>query len=136
MDLHEIAARIEKLSTQYAEIYGIERSAEWALLKLTEEVGELAQAHLTVTGQSRDRGLDADAQRKVLADEVGDVLGMCLVYAQQMGIDPVQAVTTKWFQYEREVTPAETGPTGTAPTGTAASGTAPTGTAATTSAGA
>lgn len=101
MDLHEIAARIEKLSAQYAEVYGIERSPEWALLKLTEEVGELAQAHLTATGQSRDRGLDADAQRQVLADEVGDVLGMCLVYAQQMGIDPVDAVTAKWFQHER-----------------------------------
>lgn len=101
MDLHEIAARIEKLSVQYAEVYGIERSAEWALLKLTEEVGELAQAHLTATGQSRDRGLDAETQRQVLADEVGDVLGMCLVYAQQMGIDPVDAVTTKWFQHER-----------------------------------
>jgi len=116
MDLHEIAARIEKLSTQYAEVYGIERSGEWALLKLTEEVGELAQAHLTATGQSRDRGLDADAQQKVLADEVGDVLGMCLVYARQMGIDPVEAVTTKWFQYEREARPAGTGPTGAGPT--------------------
>ncbi|MGO1390842.1 pyrophosphatase [Brachybacterium sp. JB7] len=101
MDLHDISARIEKLSAQYAEVYGIERSAEWALLKLAEEVGELAQAHLTATGQSRDRGLDADAQQQVLADELGDVLGMCLVYAQQMGIDPVDAVTTKWFQHER-----------------------------------
>ena len=88
----------------------------WALLKLTEEVGELAQAHLTATGQSRDRGLDADAQRKVLADEVGDVLGMRRVYALQMGIDPVEAVTTKWFQYEREARPAGTGPTGAGPT--------------------
>ncbi|GAA1312303.1 MAG: MazG nucleotide pyrophosphohydrolase domain-containing protein [Brachybacterium tyrofermentans] len=118
MDLHDIAARIEKLSTQYAEVYGIERSGEWALLKLTEEVGELAQAHLTATGQSRDRGLAADAQRKVLADEVGDVLGMCLVYAQQMGIDPVEAVTEKWFQYERAVPARDSA--GTGPTGTAA----------------
>ncbi|WP_193105987.1 MazG nucleotide pyrophosphohydrolase domain-containing protein [Brachybacterium sp. FME24] len=101
MDLNHIADRIEKLSTQYAEVYGIDRSAEWALLKLTEEVGELAQAHLTATGQSRDRGLTAEAQRRVLADEVGDVLGMCLVYARQMGIDPEAAVTEKWFQHEQ-----------------------------------
>ncbi|GAA1292107.1 MazG nucleotide pyrophosphohydrolase domain-containing protein [Brachybacterium alimentarium] len=115
MDLHDISARIEKLSAQYAEVYGIERSAEWALLKLTEEVGELAQAHLTATGQSRDRGLDADAQQQVLADELGDVLGMCLVYAQQMGIDPVDAVTAKWFQHERSQLAASTSPASTAP---------------------
>ena len=36
-----------------------------------------------------------------MAEELGDVLGMCLVYARQMGIDPEQAVTDKWFRYER-----------------------------------
>lgn len=105
MELNHIADRIEALSAQYAEVYGIERSGSWALLKLTEEVGELAQAHLTSTGQSRDRGLSAEDQERVVAEELGDVLGMCLVYARQMGIDPEQAVTDKWFRYERS-TPA------------------------------
>lgn len=101
MDLHEIAGRIEKLSVQYAEVHGISRSGDWALLKLTEELGELAQAHLNTTGQSRKRGLDPAQMEQALKDEVGDVLGMCLVYAAQMGIDPVEAVTGKWFRYER-----------------------------------
>lgn len=101
MDLNTIAARIEKLSAQYAEVYGIERSGSWALLKLTEEIGELAQAHLTATGQSRTRGLDDEEQRAKLADELGDVIGMGLVYAHQMGIDAEAAVTKKWFQYEQ-----------------------------------
>ena len=100
MHLNDIAVRIEKLSAQYADIYGIDRSAEWALLKLTEEVGELAQAHLTATGQSKGRGLDAAKQRQNLAEELGDVLGMCLVYAQQQGIDPEAAVAEKWFRHE------------------------------------
>ena len=102
MELNHIADRIEALSGQYAEVYDIERSGSWALLKLTEEVGELAQAHLTATGQSRDRGMDAEEQERVLAEELGDVLGMCLVYARQMGIDPEQAVADKWFRYERD----------------------------------
>lgn len=109
MELKHITDRIEKLSVQYAEVYGIERSGSWALLKLTEEVGELAQAHLTSTGQSRDRGLSAEEQKRVVAEELGDVLGMCLVYARQMGIDPEQAVTDKWFRYERS-TSATAGP--------------------------
>ncbi|ATG50186.1 phosphoribosyl-ATP pyrophosphohydrolase [Brachybacterium vulturis] len=109
MELNHITDRIEALSAQYAELYGIERSGSWALLKLTEEVGELAQAHLTATGQSRDRGLSNEEQERVVAEELGDALGMCLVYARQMGIDPERAVADKWFRYERS-TPAATGP--------------------------
>ncbi|APX33883.1 hypothetical protein BH708_15505 [Brachybacterium sp. P6-10-X1] len=101
MELNHIADRIEKLSAQYAEVYSIERSGQWALLKLTEEVGELAQAHLTASGQSRDRGRSPEEQQRVVAEELGDVLGMCLVYARQMDIDPEQAVADKWFRYER-----------------------------------
>lgn len=100
MHLNDIAVRIENLSIQYAEVYGINRSADWALLKLTEEVGELAQAHLTATGQSRDRGIGAPERRQVVADELGDVLGMCLVYAKQLGIDPEVAIAEKWFRHE------------------------------------
>lgn len=100
MHLNDIALRIENLSIQYAEVYGINRSADWALLKLTEEVGELAQAHLTATGQSRGRGISADEQRQVVAEELGDVLGMCLVYAKQLGIDPEVAIAEKWFRHE------------------------------------
>ena len=100
MHLNDMAVRVEKMSAQYAGIHGIDRSAEWALLKLTEGVGELAQAHLTATGQSKDRGLEATEQRRVLAEELGDVIGMCLVYAQQRGIDPEEAVAQKWFQHE------------------------------------
>lgn len=107
MHLNDIAHRIENLSAQYAEIYGIDRSAEWALLKLTEELGELTQAHLTATGQSRDRGLTHDEQQQVLAAELGDVLGMCLVYAEQLGINPETAIADKWFQYEEISSTAE-----------------------------
>lgn len=102
MHLNDIGARIEKLSAQYAEVYGIERSAEWALLKLTEEVGELAQAHLTATGQSKDRGRTEAEHRQELAAELGDVIGMCLVYAHQQGIDAESAVAEKWFQHEKD----------------------------------
>lgn len=107
MHLNDIALRIENLSTQYAEVYGILRSAEWALLKLTEELGELTQAHLTATGQSKDRGLTPDEQQHLVAAELGDVLGMCLVYAKQFGIEPEKAIAEKWFQHEKSSLAAE-----------------------------
>lgn len=99
--LDELATRIDAISARYAEIHGVRRSPEWALLKLTEEVGELAQAHLTATGQSKDRGLDPEEQRQEVAAELGDVIGMCLVFARQAGIDVEAAVAEKWLPHER-----------------------------------
>ncbi|MCL6422520.1 GNAT family N-acetyltransferase [Brachybacterium sp. JHP9] len=107
MHLNEFADRVEKLSERYADVYGVDRSPEWALLKLTEEIGELAQAHLTASGQSRDRGLDEQARQRRVAAELGDVLGMCLVYARLAGIDPEAAIARKWFPHEIEVRPFE-----------------------------
>lgn len=101
MHINNMALRIEDLSAQYAEVYGIHRSAEWALLKLTEELGELTQAHLTATGQSKPRGMTPDEHQHLVAAELGDVLGMCLVYAKQLGIDPERAIAEKWFQHEK-----------------------------------
>lgn len=100
MELRELADRIEYVSAGYADHYRVERTPEWALLKLTEELGELTQAHLTLTGQGRARGLTPDEQRRTLALEVGDVIGMAIVYANLACIDVEKAVTDKWLQYE------------------------------------
>lgn len=100
LTLAELTARIEYVSAGYADYYGIERSSEWILLKLTEELGELAQAHLTATGQGRDRGLSPQEQQDRVALELADVVGMCLVLAHREGIDLDRALAEKWFPYE------------------------------------
>lgn len=100
MELNEWADRIDAVSRGYAEYYDIDRTVEWSLLKLTEELGELTQAHLTVTGQSRPREGDAAEQEAKLAVELADVLGMALVYARMRGIDIEQALAAKWLHYE------------------------------------
>ncbi|MFC7485957.1 hypothetical protein ACOCJ7_05465 [Knoellia sp. CPCC 206453] len=64
-------------------------------------MGELVQAHLTSSGQSRDRGCGEDAQRRATEDELADVVSMCLVYAHRQGIDVEQAIERKWFRHEQ-----------------------------------
>ena len=59
MDLHGWGEEVEAISRQYAERLGVQRTSPWFLLKLQEEVGELTQAHLQATGQSRDKGRSA-----------------------------------------------------------------------------
>ncbi|MFC4946854.1 hypothetical protein [Pseudonocardia sp. GCM10023141] len=57
MDLGELTAQVERVSRQSAAEFGIDRSSDWQILKLQEEVGELTQVHLMREGQARSKGL-------------------------------------------------------------------------------
>ncbi|MFS2318330.1 phosphoribosyl-ATP pyrophosphohydrolase [Maricaulis sp. D1M11] len=96
-DLMELADRIGAVSDIYAERFDIDRSGDWHVLKLQEEVGELTQAYLTVSGRTR-RPADTVA-REALAREMADVLGMLLLLARDEGVDLDQAVREKWLRY-------------------------------------
>jgi NTP pyrophosphatase (non-canonical NTP hydrolase) len=87
----DAAARISDI---YAGKYGIERDGDWFLLKLQEELGELSQAHLRLSG--RGRGASTEQDR---ADEAADVLCMLLLYCRHHGIDPDDAVARKWLSW-------------------------------------
>tara|TARA_R110002072_G_scaffold30554_1_gene95339 strand:- start:617 stop:949 length:333 start_codon:yes stop_codon:yes gene_type:complete len=102
--LQALGGRIAQVSDIYAEHYAIDRSGDWYLLKLQEELGELTQAYLTATGRSR-KPADEGA-REHLALEMADVLGMLLLLARDEGIDLDAAVQKKWLSWlEREAAP-------------------------------
>jgi NTP pyrophosphatase (non-canonical NTP hydrolase) len=94
MTLAEISDAAAQISHIYAGKYGIERDDDWFLLKLQEELGELAQAHLKLSG--RGRGTVPEQHR---ADEAADVLCMLLLYCRRFGIDPQAAVERKWLSW-------------------------------------
>ncbi|MDB5442303.1 MAG: hypothetical protein JWP86_898 [Phenylobacterium sp.] len=87
--LSDAAAEISDI---YAGKYGIERNDDWFLIKLQEELGELAQAHLKLSGRGR-----GGAPEQARADEVADVLCQLLLYCRRFGIDPEAAVRAKWL---------------------------------------
>jgi len=90
-ELSEAAARISDI---YAGKYAIERDDDWFLLKLQEELGELAQAHLKLSGRGR-----GEVPEQSRADEAADVLCMLLLYCRRFGIDPETAVRSKWLSW-------------------------------------
>lgn len=100
MDLAEWTRRLETVSTGYAEVYAVDRTPEWMLLKLMEELGELSQAWLVASGQGRDRGRTAEEQRQSVAAECADVVAMALLTAHRMGIDVEAALEQKWLPWE------------------------------------
>jgi len=94
--LRDLATHFEKASESYAAAHGITRDADWFLLKLQEELGELTQAFNRKTGRGRRKGLSDDELAMALADETADVLGHILLFARSHDIDLAAAIERKW----------------------------------------
>ena len=94
MNLADLSRDVLRISDLYAREHGIERSGDWALLKVQEELGELTAEHLRMSGRARGA---ADAGK--LSDEAADVLGMLLIYCDRAGIDIEAAMQRKWLHW-------------------------------------
>lgn len=99
MDLKEYSDSVEQVSKQYAAVNGIRRDDSWFILKLQEEVGELTQAYLMKTGQSRVKGLSPEDIQENFRAELADVLGQVLLLARHHGVDMAAAIEDKWLRW-------------------------------------
>lgn len=97
MDLESLQTNVEAISRLYAGRNGIDRTDDWFVLKLAEEIGELTQTYLALSGRARDKSLDHDALQRALADELADVLGHTLLIAEHFDIDLAEAMQRKWL---------------------------------------
>jgi NTP pyrophosphatase (non-canonical NTP hydrolase) len=95
--LAALTARFEAASQAYAAGNAITRDADWFVLKLQEELGELTQAWMKLTGRGRPRGASEEDLRTALADETADLLGHILLFASAQGIDLDAAIERKWM---------------------------------------
>lgn len=107
MDLTKLSDEIEVISRVYARVHGVERTDDWLVLKLHEEVGELTQAYLNRTGRSRDRGRSGEELDEDLRGEVADVLAQVLLVARHLGVDVDAELERKWFRWRHLVTPED-----------------------------
>ncbi|MDC7683349.1 phosphoribosyl-ATP pyrophosphohydrolase [Asticcacaulis sp. BYS171W] len=90
--------RLKAISDRYERVHGIDRGGDWHLLKVQEEIGELTQAYLAMTGRSRR---DADGARHEVAMEMADVVCMIFLMARDQGIDLNAAIQEKWMKWEQ-----------------------------------
>lgn len=97
MDLRELTAQLERVSRRYAAEFGIDRSSDWQILKLHEEVGELTQVHLMREGQARSKGLSAPDLDARFAAEIADVVCHALLVASHHDIDVQAVIEQKWL---------------------------------------
>jgi NTP pyrophosphatase (non-canonical NTP hydrolase) len=96
MDIAELSDRAEGISRAYAARFGIERTPEWFLLKLHEEVGELTQCFLRTTGQARTRDLPAEELAAAFRSELCHVL----LLARHHDVDLDAEVASKWLVWQ------------------------------------
>ena len=94
--LSDLSTRLMAVSDLYAARHGIDRSGDWPVLKLAEEVGELTQAWLRLDGRARNASADPRAD---LANEAADVLATVLLFAHREGLDLDAQLDSKWFAH-------------------------------------
>ena len=99
MDIGTLTTDVEAVSVNYAQHFDIDRTADWFMLKLTEEVGEMTQSYLKYQGQAREQSATKATLRAEFEDELADVLGTVLLVAKHHDIDIEQAITRKWLKY-------------------------------------
>lgn len=98
MNFKELQNKIVQNALDYGKRYGIKIDEDFALLKLYEEVGELAQAVLIHRKMSRpEKHVSEEVSKKELAKELADVVGMAIVNAHLLGIDLEEAIDKKWI---------------------------------------
>ena len=98
MEIADPQREVETISRVYARLHGIERTDDWLVLKLGEEVGELTRAYLAWSGRSRQEA-SGEAFDDQLRDEVADVLAHLLLVAERVGVDVDDALERKWFRW-------------------------------------
>ena len=96
-NLETFVDRLQAIAERYERVHGIDRRGDWHLLKVQEELGELTQSYLAMTGRSRRASA---AARDDVALEMADVLCMLLLMARAEGIDLNAAITAKWLKWE------------------------------------
>ena len=99
MDIDQLTDKIELVSDKYADKVGIVRDKDWFVFKLQEELGELTQKCLMLTGRGRKKGLTDEEIRNGFEDEVADVFGQLLLLAKHFDVDLKKSLDRKWFTY-------------------------------------
>ncbi|MDP2693002.1 MAG: MazG nucleotide pyrophosphohydrolase domain-containing protein [bacterium] len=103
MEFSEIQDKVMQNAKRYGEACGIEIDEDFAILKLYEEVGELAQATLIHKKKSRpEKFLPFLESKEQMALEMADVLGLLIVNAKLHNIDLEDAINKKWISRLKE----------------------------------
>jgi NTP pyrophosphatase (non-canonical NTP hydrolase) len=97
MELNNVTEKLEKISKNYADEFNINRDTDWFIFKLQEELGELTQKYLMLSGRGRKKGKKEEEIKKEYDEEVADVLCHTLLLIKHTDVDIEKAINEKWL---------------------------------------
>jgi NTP pyrophosphatase (non-canonical NTP hydrolase) len=98
MTFQEMQKGVLTVADTYSKRFGITIDQDFALLKLYEEVGEYAQAVLIHRKKSKpEKQRPEEESKKLMAEELADIIGLAIMNADLFGIDLEKAVKEKWL---------------------------------------
>lgn len=98
-NINSLIEKCEEVSSTYASRNSIERTQDWFLFKLQEELGELTKAYVNYKGLGRKTEKSSEQLKQDLSDELADVFGHVLLFAKHNKIDIEKALQNKWLKY-------------------------------------
>jgi NTP pyrophosphatase (non-canonical NTP hydrolase) len=101
MDIEVLTKQVQQVSDKYAQSHGIDRQPDWYVLKLQEELGELIQSYLMMTGQARSKGKSSEEIKQEFDKEVADVLCHVLLLAAYNNVDLKKMIEEKWLVWNK-----------------------------------
>lgn len=101
MNFKKLQQKVVKNAFAYGERHELRIDKDFAVIKLFEEVGELAQAILIHNKKCRkSKRVPDDVSKKELAKELADVVGIAMLNAHLLDIDLEEAIDKKWINKE------------------------------------
>ena len=99
-NLKELTAKVKKIVEMYKVEYpDVKIDRNYFTHKITEEWGECMKEYLMLTDRGRQKGFTKEEIKKNFSDEIADVFGYLLAFADNEGIDLEAAIEKKWFVY-------------------------------------
>ncbi len=104
-ELAEVTRKAKLVMEKYQQEFpDVRMDRDYLPFKITEEWGECLQTYLMLTDRGRQKGKSKEEIKDMFADEIADVFAYLLLFAETEGIDPVEAITKKWFVYLKKDT--------------------------------
>lgn len=98
--IRELTEKAKKVMGRYKKDFPeVKMDRDYLPFKIGEEWGECLQTYLMLTDRGRRKGKSKEEIKEMFSREFADIFAYLLLFADSEGIDPVKAITEKWFVY-------------------------------------
>lgn len=98
--IRDLVSKVKIVMEKYKKEYpDVRVDRDYFPFKISEEWGECLQVYLMLTDRGRQKGKSKKEIKSLLEQELADVLGFLLLFADNEGINLSLALHNKWFAY-------------------------------------